>query len=186
MTAKGRNNFHVQLKRMIENDGLFQQFGILPLEGKFTEVRLPINDKELDRNGKRGQKNLPLADAGGKISEDALVFVEFDSGGQISHTLLKFLYYLENPKKTPEKLFLFHIYGKEFNKENDPEGNNYLFHKRLVKYLCDRIRERCKGTEFIYVPSRADTYGFESADRAHEWLEEKFEKVFTRQVQGNV
>lgn len=177
-TPKTKTYFHDEMKKIIRSENLFKKFGMSPLANKtknaFTEVRLPIDDKELTRAA-----NLPLADAGGKVDDNILVFVEFDSGGQISHTLLKFLYYLENPHTKPKELYLFHIYGKEFTEEYDKDGYNYLFHKRLVTYLIDRIEERCGDTEFIYVSSRDERYGFAEATEAYKWLEGKFEEYFS-------
>ena len=169
----GRKTFHMDLKKMIRVQDLFPKFGMKPLEddseSKFTEVRLPIDDKDFEK------RNLPLADAAGKIDEETFVFVEFDNGGQISHSLLKYFYYLKKSKKRPRTLYLFHIYGKEFAPEIDKNKRNYLFHRKLVQFLCDKIRESYKDVDFVYVPSGKGGQGFVKAAEAYKWLEASFQ-----------
>jgi len=184
VNKKKRTNFHIDMKRKINQERLFQKYKMHSLpdepENKFTEVRLPIVGVDLNRNGEKSRRNLPVADAGGKINDDSFVFVEFDSGGQISHTLLKFLYFLENSEIRLKRLYLFHIYGKEFSRCKDPNKQNYLFHRKLVDYLRDRIKERCVATEFTYIKLMDEKgFGFTSADKAYERLKGEFKLIFS-------
>jgi len=164
---------HLDLKEMIKRKGLFE--GFTPIGKKFTEV--PLKIKGPSEEERLADKNLPKVDAAGEKG-DSLVFVELDNGGQISHTLLKFYYWLTTDKP-PQKVHLFHIYGKQFSKEVDKTGDNYRFHHLLVKFLLKKIAEiQGVGGNFKYTSSIDEREGFEKADEAYEWLEEKIKTGF--------
>ena len=96
---KKRKNLHNELKRMIREQKLFQRNRMTPFNDKFTEVPMEIEGEGFEK------RNLPLADAAGKRDEETFVFVELDNGGQISHSLLKYYYWLEKLVKKPKKLY---------------------------------------------------------------------------------
>jgi hypothetical protein len=170
---------HLDLKEMIKRKGLFE--GFTPIDERFDKrfTEVPLEIKGPPEEERLAAKNFPKVDAAGKKG-DSLVFVELDNGGQISHTLLKFYYWLATGK-SPQKVHLFHIYGKQFSKEVDKTGDNYLFHRLLVKFLLKKIAEiQGVGGNFKYTSSIDEPTGkgFEKADEAYKWLEEKIKTGF--------
>jgi len=149
---------------------------MLPFEEKFTEVRLRIKGEDFE------EKNFPLADAAAMLDDETFVFVEFDNGGQISHSLLKYYYWIEKLESMPKKGYLFHVYGSEFAPDVDRCNRNFYFHRKLVSFLLGKIREIFRNFEYIssvpQLPRSGE--GFRTADEAYKWLEDRFEERFSR------